>query len=421
MMKNIKTISLLTLLLSVGALCAQKAKVVSAYNYNKAFERDKDCDDLVKGVESIESATKDEKTKDWAKTWYYGGNLYFNAAMNQDEECKAQFDGALLNTYNAYMKALKYNIESDEAQALDLEKDEDLQKLHKMIFDKSTDFDDPTYTRDILNQRFPYIALGFTNSGVEAFQEGDYEAAKMLSEKSIVVNLFLNRFDSLGMFNAALASERLEEYDDAIQYFSVLASVGYGGADLYLYMASIYDMQGDTAKKVAVIEAGRKAYPKNSALITEELNYLIANGETEKALQNFADAIEADPDNASLFYNRGVIYDGLDSTEEAAADYSKAIEIDPEFFDAAYNLGAMYYNKGAEWNNTASSLPLSAKTKYKEAEAKAKSYFSKAAPALEKAHAINPEDKATMASLTKIYAIQGEDEKYTAMKKKLGQ
>ena len=420
-MKKFQTIALFALMLSVSILQAQKAKVVSAYNYNKAYERDKDCSDLKKGIESIDGATKDEKTKSWAKTWYYGGNLYFNAAMTQDADCKSQFEGSLMKTYNAYMTALKFNIEDPAAKALDIEKEEDLAKLKGMIFDQTTNFDDPSYTRDILNQRFPYLALAFTNTGVEAFQVEDYAAAKDYSEKSIIVNLFLNRFDSLGMFNAALASERLKEYDDAIAYFTALASVGYGGADLFLYMASIYDIQGDTASKVAVIEAGRKAYPKDANLITEELNYLISTGQTEKALGNFADAIAADPSNASLYYNRGVIYDGLDSTDMAAADYSKAIELDPEFFDAAYNLGAMYYNKGAEWNNTASSLPLNAKTKYKEATTKAKEYFQKAAPALEKAHEINPEDKATMASLTKIYAIQGENEKYSAMKAKLGQ
>lgn len=420
-MKNMKSISLFALVLSVSLLQAQKAKVVSAYNYNKAYDRDKDCSDLKKGIESIESATEDEKTKGWAKTWYYGGNLYFNAAMTKDAECKAQFEGALSDTYNAYMKALKYNIENEEAAALDLEKEEDLGKLRAMIFNKETDFDDPTYTRDILNQRFPYLALAFTNTGVEAFQTEDYKAAKDYSEKSIIVNMFMNRFDSLGMFNAALASERLKEYDDAIAYFTTLASVGYGGAELYLYMASIFDIQEDTAKKVAVIKAGREAYPKNAALITEELNYLISTGQTQEALSNFADAIEADPTNASLFYNRGVIYDGLDSTEKAAADYSKALELDPEFFDAAYNLGAMYYNRGAEWNNKASSYDLNETKKYNEATAKASEYFKLATPALEKAHAINPEDKSTMASLTKIYAIQGENDKYSAMKKKLGQ
>lgn len=418
-MKNVRTSIFLAALLCVSALQAQKAKVTSAYMYNKAYERDKDCDDLKDGIEYINEAIKDDKTKSWAKTWDYGGNLYFNAAMTKDQECASRFNNALSNAFTFYMNTLKYNIESEEAKALDIESQEDLAKLKTMIFDKETEFDDASYTRDILNQRFPYMALAFTNKGVEAFQEQDFEKAKSLSEKSIIVNSFMNRFDSLGMYNAALASERLKEYDEAISYFSALAAVGYGGADLYLYMASIYDMQGDTTKKMEVIAKGREAYPKNAALITEELNYLIGTNQTEKALSNFDDAIAADPNNPSLYYNRAVIYDNIDSTEKAAADYSKALEVKPDFFDAAYNLGAMYYNLGAEWNNTAGSYDLNETTKYKKATAKADSYFVKAMPALEKAHEINPNDQATMASLVKIYAIQGEDDKYAKMKAKL--
>lgn len=414
-----KTIMLLTAMMSITIASAQKAKVVSAYNYNKAYERDKDCKDLEKGIESIEEAIKDEKTRDWAKTWYYGGNLYFNAALTQDKECAAKFDNALNKTYDFYLKALKFNIEDDEIKALDLEKDEDLVKLIQAIYKKDTDFDDPTYVRDIMGQKFPYIANGFINSGVEQFQNQNYKKAKDLSEKSVIVNQFMGRFDTLGIFNAALAAERLEEYDEALQLYKALTMVNYGGAEIYLYMASIYDRKGDTTKKMEVIAKGREAYPKNPTLITEELNYLIATNQTDKALSNFGDAIEADPNNPSLYYNRGIIYDGLKETEKAAADYRKAMEVDPEFFDAAYNLGAMYYNLGVEWNNKASSYGLNEKTKYKEATEKANKYFTQAKPALEKAHEINPDDKATMASLVKIYAIQGEDAKYTSMKKKL--
>jgi len=91
-MNKLSTFSL-CLIISFSAI-AQKAKVVSAYNYNKSYERDKDCDELVKGIESIEPAVKDPKTNTWAKTWYYGGNLYFNAALTKDEECASKFEDA---------------------------------------------------------------------------------------------------------------------------------------------------------------------------------------------------------------------------------------------------------------------------------------------------------------------------------------
>lgn len=419
MMKNTRSIIAAIALLAVSAASAQKAKVVSAYNYNKAFERDKDCEDLKKGVESIESAINDEKTNTWAKTWYYGGNLYFNAALNQDADCSQQFEKPLDKTFDFYVKAMQYNIKSEDASNLDIESDQGMLKLLGLIYNKETDFEDPTYMRDILGQKFPYLANAFINTGVEAFQAEDYERALELSEKSVGVNAFMNRFDSLGMFNAALAAERLEKYDDALAYYSVLTAVGYGGPDLFMYMASIHERRGDTTKKMEVIRKGREAYPKDPNLITEELSYLISTGQTDKALENFDDAIAADPSNPSLYYNRGIIYDQLKDTEKAATDYKKALEVDPAFFDAAYNLGAMYYNIGVEWNNKASGYGLNETAKYKEATTKANDYFAKARPALEKAHELDPADQATMASLVKIYAIVGEDDLYLNMKKKL--
>ncbi|MEQ8909592.1 MAG: tetratricopeptide repeat protein [Vicingaceae bacterium] len=416
-----RTTTLLTLALGFAAstAVAQKAKVVSAYNYNKSFERDKECDELVKGVEAIEPATKDDKTKDWAKTWYYGGNLYFNAALNEDADCRAKFEDPLNKTLDFYINAMKYNIEEEGAKDLDLENQKDQMKFMGYLMNKDTKFDDPTYMRDILGNKFPYLANAFVNKGVESFQNGEFEKAKEFSEKSVMVNGIMGRFDSLGMYNAALAAERLKLYDEALSYYTVLTQVNYGGPEIYLYMANIHDRSKDTTKKMEVIRKGLEKYPNNTNLILEELSYLMATGKTEEAMGSFDKAIANEPNNPSLYYNRGYIFDQMKEYEKAAEDYKKAKELDPKFFDAIYNLGAMYYNQGVEWNNKASSYDIKEKEKYETATKKANEYFEKAKPVLENAHELNPEDKSTMASLVKIYAILGENDKYTKMKAKL--
>ncbi|MEX2380525.1 MAG: tetratricopeptide repeat protein [Vicingaceae bacterium] len=418
---NLKTFVSFSLALGLGAstAVAQKANVVTAYNYNKAFERDKECSDIEKGVEAIEEAVKDEKTGSWAKTWYYGGNLYFNAALNKDEECKAKFPEAIDKTMEFYLNALKYNIEDEASNDLDLENPEDQQKFMGFIMNRKTSYDDPTYTRDILGNKFPYMANALLNLGVEAFQNNEFEKAKALYEKSIMTNAIMGRVDSLGMFNAALVSERLEKYDEALEYYTALSQINYGGPDVYLYMASIYDRKEDTTKKIEVIRRGLEKYPDNEGLVREELSYLLTTGQIDQALENFDKAIAKDPEDATLYYNRGLIYDQMGEFEKAESDYKKAIEADPKFFDAAYNLGAMYYNAGAEWNNKASNFGMDQQAEYEEATKKANEYFSKAKPALEKAHEMNPSDKNTMASLVQVYAIMGENEKYKAMKAKL--
>lgn len=418
---NLKSVLGIGLALGLSAtnVNAQKANVVTAYNYNKAFERDKECSDLEKGIAAIEEAVKDEKTGSWAKTWYYGGNLYFNAALNKDEECRAKFDNAIDKTMEFYLNALKYNIEDEGANQLDLDNAEDQQKFMGYIMNRKTSYDDPTYKRDILGNKFPYLANALLNKGVESFQNQEFEEAKEMYEKSIMTNAIMGRVDSLGMFNAALVSERLEQYDDALGYYTALTQINYGGPDIYMYMASIYDRKKDTTKKIEVIRKGLEKYPDNEGLVREELSYLLTTGQIDEALNNFDKAIAKDPKDATLYYNRGLIYDQMGEFEKAEADYKKAVEVDPKFFDAAYNLGAMYFNAGAEWNNKASNYGIKEQAEYDAATKKANEYFAKAKPALEQAHEIDPSDKNTMASLVQVYAIMGETEKYKAMKAKL--
>lgn len=418
-MNSYRIIPALFLSLTFFQVSAQKAKVVSAYNYNKSYERDKDCKELVKGVAAIEESIASPTTNTWAKTWYYGGNLYFNAALTQDEECASKFDNALEKCYTYYLTSMKYNIQDPEAQNLDLTKESDLLKLFGYFNKRDTKYEDPSYFNDIIGNKLPYLANAFVNNGVEAFQAKDFEKAKALSEKSIEANMFLSKVDSLGMYNAALASERLEQYDDAISYYTALTKIKFGGPAIYFYLANLYQIKGDTLNKFKTIQDGLKVYPDNADLIREELAYLLSTGQTEEALTNFDKAIAADNQNPSLYYNRGVIYDEIGDTEKAASDYNKALEVDPDFFDAAYNLGAMYYNSGVEWNKKAGTYGLKEQAKYDEAFKKANDFFKKAMPALEKAHAILPDDLSTIASLIQVYAIVGEEAKYNEMSAKL--
>ncbi len=416
---NLKIMSLALATLTVGSLSAQKSKLVSAYNYNKSYERDKDCSELEKGIEAIELVTKNESTAKLLKTWYYGGNLYFNAALAPDPECSSKFPGSLDKSYSFYIEAIKYNIDAPGAAELDLTKEADQIQFASYIMNRQTKYNEISYMRDILGQKFPYLANAFVNRGVEEFQTGNFEKAFKYSQNSVEVNAFLGKVDSLGLFNSALAAERLKNYDQALELYTALTAIKYGGPNIHLYIANIYDARKDTVKKIEAIRNGLKQYPDNADLIREELNYLLITGQTDEALANFDKAIANDPKNPAMFYNRGLINYQVGNLEAAAADYSKALELNPKFFDAAYNLGAMYYNDAVEWNNKASNYGLNETEKYKEASAKANEFFELAMPALEKAHEIDPKDRNTIASLTKIYAMTSKEAKYLEMKKKL--
>ena len=127
------------------------------------------------------------------------------------------------------------------------------------------------------------------------------------------------------------------------------------------------------------------------------------------------EAINLDPENSLLYFNRGTIYDQQGKLENAESDYLKSIELDPSSFGSNYNIGALFFNKAVELNNSANST--SDDKKYRSLKKQADVYFNKGLPYLEEAHLLNPKDKNTLLSLKQLYYMKGDYKKSEDMKK----
>lgn len=416
-----KTIALLGIALMGGLpTFAQKNKVTSAYNYDRSFKRDKDCSELKKGIAAIEEAANNASTNTWAKTYYYGGNLYFGALTVAPKECKESIPNALEKSMEFYLKMVKYNVEENaKVASANLSTDEGKLILKEAILNEKTAFEDRDWQADVMRAKLPVISNAFINKGVEAFQNSDPKTALTMFETSIYLSELMDRIDTLAIYNSALAAENSQQYDKALVSYNRLTDLKYGDAKMYTYKAALYRKMGDSAMAVTTIQNGRKAYPEDKGLIIEELDYYLQSGKSEEALANLDLAISKDPENALLVFARGTIYDKKENLEMAAADYKKAIELKPDYFDAAYNLGAMYFNQAANYNNKANEYNYKETTKIKEATKKAEEFFSKAKGPLKTAHEIDPSDKGTIDSLMKIYINEGDNENYKIMKAKL--
>ena len=57
-------------------------------------------------------------------------------------------------------------------------------------------------------------------------------------------------------------------------------------------------------------------------------------------------AIELDPNDAKVYYNRGITYGKKGEFDRAIEDFTKAIDLNPNYADAYYNRGVAYSNKG---------------------------------------------------------------------------
>lgn len=67
--------------------------------------------------------------------------------------------------------------------------------------------------------------------------------------------------------------------------------------------------------------------------------------EYDSALYYLLRAIEADPENADLYLERGNAFLNSENTDSALMDYDKALLLRPSYKEAYYNKGLIYYNR----------------------------------------------------------------------------
>ena len=364
------------------ALFAQK-DVVSAYNANQDG-------DYLKAAEFIDKAIEDPKANVKEKTWRYRANIYTNLAA--DSTLYTQVPDAL-------EKAAESLIKADE---LDVKQ---------------------RYT----SERQADVARGASiagNAGITYFNAGVYGRAGELFVTAAEMTQMLGAVDTMAIFNSALCFEKASLTERAIEQYMMCGAYGYQVPEVFLFVANIHKMEGDTAKALTTLQNARGDFPREQALIIEELNIYLVAGEFERAKDNLMLAAEQDPTNEILWFSLGSVYDNLGMQDAAVDAYAKSLEIKPDYFDANYNLGALYFNKAVQMVNDANDMwkPRMSKeesNKQSEMEAGGKAMFSTALPYLEKALDVDPEDRETLRSLRDIYARIGMDEKMLEVSAKL--
>lgn len=368
--------------MSIGMMVnAQKANVVSAYNYMKDQE-------YTKAFEYIEKATTNEKTALDAKTWFYRGNIIAGAIQAKNQEVLAQLgDDPVAELAKTYKKTLDLD-----------EKD--------------------NYSKD-LKRIIPAAKNLALNTGVNSFNEKKYEEAYEYFKASATFSDILNEYDTLAYFNAGLAADRGGKPDKAIEMYQKCADVGYNGSQIYGLMAQIYEEQENEEALLAVVAEGREKYPNDQSLILKELNYYLGNKKYDLAKTNLKAAISNDAENEILHFALGTVYENLKEDDLALKSYEEAIRLKPDYFDAYYNLGAYIFNRGVEYNNEGNELDFRKdKAKIEALKKKSDKAFADAIPYLEKAHEIDPEDKQTIKTLSNLYLRMGNTEKFKEMKAK---
>lgn len=386
-----KTVLLITFSIFLMAGFAQKAAVVSAYNYHKDGKLDK-------AKEYIDKATAHPKTMNDAKTWFYCGNIYIDIYRSTNEEYKNLDPEALNKAYEAYAKAKELD-----------EKDQ--------------------YT-DQVNGFMPIVGEAYFNDGANKFNDGmaaldvqDTASAEVAFggavnafEKAYEIYTAAGTNDTTTIYYISVAAELGMQYDKAKENLKKLVSMNYQKSSIYSSLAGIYYNQDkDVDMAMKTYQLGRERFPDDLNLLLNQTNIYLSEGMTKEALDNLETAAALDATNPTIFFAIGAKYNEIsddkdrdsavreDAFHKAVQAYENAIELKPDYFDPIYNMGALYVNKAATITDIANNLPFEKQKEYEEMIALANDYLEKSIPYLEKAHEMQPDDMATMASLKEIY------------------
>nr|NQU90315.1 caspase family protein [Bacteroidota bacterium] len=312
----------------------------------------------------IENAFKSPETSTNGKAWFVKGQVYYFLAN------ESSYPDNLVNTsYESFSKAMELGYGKSEV-------------AHYLEY-----FGSITY-----------------NKGVKLYEKGSYGKAMEQFYRSYLYNQEAGKADLQSLDYAAMCATLADDQKNAAKFYAMLYDLNYESEDLYSKGPPAVAKAGNRQKALDMIKSGRTKYPDSYTVLIGEINVYLALGEPEHLIPLMRKAIEKDPENYSLYFALGTIFQDMDGyLYEAENAYKKAIEIKPESFDPYYNLGVLYVNTVAKMQEEANDLPLSEQDRYDELTRQANKNMEFALPYLEKAFQIDQSDQALNNALKEIY------------------
>lgn len=457
-MKMKKLVLNLAFLFAVGAsLQAQNMKIESASIYLRDG-------DLESAKKNIDEAAVFESTKNDRKMWYIRGKIYLTIATTPEH--KSLDPMAPTKALESYLNCIRV----DKAEKKRKFKDADDEFLNAVPACFNYGYENFQKGGNLIDEEKVEEGKLSLNEAVKAWdlviQAYEFDANKQITKIYNLPKINILQY----MADAAIKAGDKEK---AIQLFEeVMADerpVTYAFA-----RASLLHMEnGDTAKALNVIERGRVKFPEDKDLTNLELMIYQNQGKIEELISKLSGAIEANPDEPTMWFHRANLYDNRarnlseefkvavekwsdannkmkrasnpkdkekwkqiatendakmtslktqidDLDNKAIADYKKAVELNGDYFDAIFNLGAINFNRTVTLVEKANYLPGDANYE-KNYEALKKQWVELYKEALIwflKAEELKADDQTVLISIQQTYAQIGDEKKSAEYKSK---
>ncbi|MCX2574321.1 tetratricopeptide repeat protein [Pedobacter sandarakinus] len=378
MQKGFKFIVALSLMFSSN-LFAQKSQILIARNSvgklqaaiaGKENEK-KQLSIITEGLKAIESAEKDNKTKNWAETWAIKSYLTSYASIIETDE------GSADKFYNAANDAIK--------QAKSLDKYEDnsglIKASHHNILIKKQDIGNSSY---------------FNNDFKAA-----YEDLKEVSDSFPT--------DTTLALNTAICALNIQNYDESLNYFKRAKENGIRNAAMFQKLSQLYVSKYDNEAALKTLEDGLAKNPFNHQLTNDYINLLLDTENYQKAASLIESNLKVEKGNKLLYFLYGYLQQAGGNNSTAILAYDKALATDANYFDALYQLGLAYVNNAND----------ALKKNDADKVAKYNALINRAQMALQRANEINPNDKKTVQLLADVYSRKRATDKVQELNQKL--
>lgn len=204
-----------------------------------------------------------------------------------------------------------------------------------------------------INAGIEMVSQKYIEDGMNAYMLGDLKGASTLFGKAAEAAATepLARIDTVALYNAGFTAWAVQDYEAAKNYFEQCLAVNYfyEGGEVFAKLADVYKNLGDAKKAAEILESGFVAFPQSQSILIGLINYYIESGDdTDRLFVLVNEAKKNEPNNASLYYVEGNIYNQLGNSEKAAEAYYQCAEINPDYEYGFIGAGVMFYNKAID-------------------------------------------------------------------------
>ncbi len=215
--------------------------------------------------------------------------------------------------------------------------------------------------------------------------------------------------------NLAFANVQTEKLDEAIKNYNAVLGINPKDTEALSSLANLYisteeyEKCIETCDKILVIE------PENVSAIAQKAMSYDFLGDSEKAFQAYEVAIASDPENKDLIFNLGRLYYQKNDYENAIARFEQVLVFAPDDYEANINIGNAYLLQAEtmikKYRDMDEKQLVKAQDEFNADNEKAKEFYKKAVPYLEKAIVLAPDKSMGWYNLGVAYVQAGESSK----------